>query len=223
VFPAQEKEGILHEETSAPVSFTVKPHPTSVAVWGVPSAIAAGDSFMIKVGIKCSSACQLTGKEFEIYDHTGARVATGTLGNDPWPGTSALYFAEVELEAPDAVGDYRWEARFPESDSEIPHEEDAHILGVKITSPPECLVTVEAIDKDKQTPIKGMHVLLHPYRAFTDEHGVAKVRVAKGEYKLFVSGFNYIAFRTIVEVTGDVTTKAELSWEPEVEHYEQYY
>jgi hypothetical protein len=76
-------------------------------------------------------------------------------------------------------------------------------------------VTVEAIDSDTQTPVEGAHVLLHPYRAFTDERGVATIKVAKGRYTLVVSGFKYIAYQNIFDVTGDVTTRAELTAEPE--------
>ncbi len=78
-------------------------------------------------------------------------------------------------------------------------------------------MTVEAFDSEKQTPIKGAHVLLHPYRALTDERGVAKVRVAKGSYNLFVSGFQYIPYQVIIDVAGDVTARAELTLEPEGE------
>jgi hypothetical protein len=78
-------------------------------------------------------------------------------------------------------------------------------------------VRVEAFDGATQVPIKGAHVLLHPYRALTDEHGVAKVKVAKGRYTLFVSGFNYIGHERIIDVTSDVTARAELVVEPEEE------
>ncbi len=76
---------------------------------------------------------------------------------------------------------------------------------------------MEAFDVERQTPIKGAHVLLHPYRALTDESGVAKVRVAKGSYKLFVSGFQYIPYQGFLDVAADVTARAELTSEPEGE------
>ncbi len=44
---------------------------------------------------------------------------------------------------------------------------------------------------------------------------MAKVKVCKGRYTLFVSGFNYIAYETIIDVAEDVTTRAELTAEPE--------
>ena len=78
-------------------------------------------------------------------------------------------------------------------------------------------VTVEAFDGDTQAPIEGAHVLLHPYRGLTDERGVAKVKVAKGRYTLFVSGFNYIGHERIIDVASDVTARAELAVEPEEE------
>src|SRR5262249_13836699 len=56
-------------ETSTPVSFTVKPHTTSVVVWDIPSAIVGGERFRIKMGIKCSSGCRFASRSFAIYDH----------------------------------------------------------------------------------------------------------------------------------------------------------
>ena len=47
------------------------------------------------------------------------------------------------------------------------------------------------------------------YRAFTNERGVAEVKVPKGEYRLFVSGKNYFPFRSDSEVSTDMTIRAE--------------
>ena len=192
VLAAHEKDGVLHEEASTEFSFVVKAHAASVNVWGLPSAIAAGERFRLNVGIKCSSGCKLTGRELSIFDHEGAQIGAGNLLDDTWPGTSALYFAEVEAEAPLTTGDHKWEVKTPESDSGVPHAAGSCTIAVKVVSPPDYEVTVEAFDSEKQTPIKGAHVLLHPYRALTDENGVAKVKVAKGTYELYVSGFDYI-------------------------------
>src|SRR5262249_61747568 len=96
-----------------------------------------------------------------------------------------------------------------------PHAAGACTFTVKVVEPPDHEVTVEAFDSEKQTPIKGAHVLLYPYRALTDERGVAKVKVAKGRYTLFVSGFNYLGHESILDVTSDVTARAELAVEPE--------
>jgi hypothetical protein len=215
VLAAHEKDGVLHEETSIAFSFATRAHAASVNVWGLPPAIAAGERFSFKVGIKCSAGCKLTGRQLSVFDHEGAQVAAACLHDEVWPGTSALYFAEVEANAPLAAGDYRWQVATPAWDCGVPHAAGAFVLAVKIVDPPDHEVTVEAFDRETRTPIKGAHVLLHPYRTFTDEGGVAKVKVAKGRYKLFVSGFNYAAWENIIDVAGDITTRAELAAEPE--------
>lgn len=208
-------------EASAQISFTVEPHTTNVVAWDIPSATVVGERFRIKVGIKCSNECDLTNRDFGIYDHEGAHVATGTLLGDRWPGTSGLYFAEVELEAPTGEGLYTWSVKAPEwdftvpgSDVGIPHAEGSVSFGVRAVSHPEYVVTVEAVDTVRQTPLRGARVVMHPYKAVTDERGVAEVRVAKGEYKLFVSQTRYLTFGLPVEVTADMTARAELYLEP---------
>ena len=214
VCPAYAEAGVLHEETSAPFSFTVKPHDTRVVVWDTPSAIECGETFNIKLGVKCSSECRPDGWALEVRDHAGKERARAALNNDPWPGTAALYYAEVDLTAPDTEGLYAWEAKAPAAGLGIPHAECCTSFGVRVVPAPECLLTVEAMDSDTQTPVKGAKVVVHPYRAFTDERGVAEVKVPKGEYRLFVSGKNYFPFRSDREVSTDMTIRAELAADP---------
>jgi hypothetical protein len=201
-------------DASTPISSTVTPHTTSVVAWDIPSAIVAGDRFRIKVGMKCSHECDLTNGDFGIYDHEGAQVASGTLPGDRWPGTAGLYVAEVDLEAPAEEGLYTWSVKLPQSDAGIPHAEGSISFGVTVVSHPEYLVTVETVDKVSQTPLSGARVVMHPYKAVTDERGVAEVRVAKGAYKLFVSQTRYLTFGLPVDVTADMTARAELDVEP---------
>lgn len=217
VCPAVVKEGISYVEASTPISFTVKRHTTHVVAWDVPSAIVIGERFRIKVGIKCSSECHLANRDFEIYDHEGIQVATGTLPGDRWPGTTGLYVAEVELQAPASEGLYSWSVKGPESDVDTPHAEGSNSFGVRVVSHPECLVTVETVDRVTQTPLGGARVVMHPYKAVTDGRGIAQLRIAKGEYRLFVSQTKYLTFGVLVEVTADMTARAELDMEPLVE------
>jgi len=200
-------------ETSTPTA-TVTPHTTSVVVWDIPSAIVAGERFTIKVGIKCSNECHLTNTGFGVYDDEGAQIATGTLSDERWPGTTGLYVTEVELEAPAAEGLYTWSVRSLGSDAEIPHADGSVSFGVRVVSHPEYLVTVETVDKESQTPLSGARVVMHPYKAVTDERGIAQVRVAKGAYRLFVSQSRYLTFGLPVEVDADMTARAELYVEP---------
>jgi len=215
VLAAHEANDIRHEESATQFAFVVVPHAASVNVWGLPSAIAAGERFSFKVGIKCSAGCKLADRTLYVLDHDGAQAAAASLREDVWPNTSALYFVEVEAQAPHTAGDYQWRIEAPGSDAGAPHAAGGCTVAVNVVAAPDHEVTVEAFDSDKQTPIKGAHVLLHPYRALTDERGVAKVKVAKGRYTLFVSGFNYLGHESIIEVTSDVTARAELTVEPE--------
>jgi hypothetical protein len=213
VFPSMTKDGISYAEASAPVPFTVKPHTTSLAVWDIPSAVLAGERFKVKVGIKCSSECDLKNRNFGIYNQVGAEVGTVTLSGDRWSGTG-LHFAELELEAPAEEDLHTWSIRYAGSSVGIPHDESSASFGIRVVGHPECLVTVETIDRETQVPLSGAGVVMHPYRAIADAHGVAELRVVKGEYQLFVSQTNYLTFALPVEVTANMTARAELELEP---------
>ena len=196
---------------------TVEPHTTSIVAWDMPSAIEVGARFKMKVGIKCSHECDLTNREFRIYDHHGAQVACAMLPTDRWPGTTGLHVAEVELEAPTEEGLHTWSIKAQNLEEGVPHAEASVIFGVRVVSHPEYLVTVETVDRVDQTPLRGARVVMHPYRAVTDGRGIAVVRVAKGSYTLFVSQTRYVTFGLPVEVTADMTTRAELDLEPATE------
>ena len=86
------------------------PHATRVVVWNVPPAVERGRRFAVRLGVACSAGCRPDGWRVEVRDHQGGSRATAALGGEPWPGTDALYHAEVALVAPDAVGLYAWEA-----------------------------------------------------------------------------------------------------------------
>ena len=86
------------------------PHATRVVVWDVPPAVERGRRFAARLGVACSAGCRPDGWRVEVRDHQGGSRAMAALGGEPWPGTDALYHAEVALVAPDAVGLYAWEA-----------------------------------------------------------------------------------------------------------------
>jgi hypothetical protein len=211
---AADKDGALHEQVSTDVRFVVTPHATELNVWDIPSAIVAGRPFKFMVGVSCSVGCCLAGEELSILDQEGAQRGAATLGNDVWPETDALYVAEIEGEAPSTAGAHQWEIRTTAWDCELPHAAGALTISVRVVNPPDCEVTVEAVDREKQTPIKGARVIMHPYRALTDESGVARVKVTKGTYDILVSASKYLAVTTTAEVTADMITRAELEVDP---------
>jgi hypothetical protein len=219
VLAAVEHDETLFDEVGRSFSFVVRPHLARMQVWGMPSAIPAGGRFNVKVGVKCTSACKLAGRAVAIFDQDGAEAAAGHLREEPAPGTTALYFAELAGTAPASVGMHRWRAVAPASESGLPHAAGEVAFSVTVVSPPDREVTIEAIDRDKGTPVKGLQVVLHPYRALTGEDGIARIKVAQGSYRLHVSGLKYVPYDDVVDATGDVTLRADMVLEPKRDSY----
>lgn len=207
---AADKDGALQEQTAAEVRFIVTPHAAHLNVWDIPSAVAAGERFKFTVGVKCSAGCDLGGRRLSIVSHDGSPARAASLGNEIWPGTDALYFAEVDVEAPPAVGNYAWEIRTTEWDLELPHAPGSVALALRVVSPPDCQITVVVVDREQQTPIAGATVVMHPYRARTGENGVATLKVTKGHYDIQVGGPKYLSACITAEVTADMATRVEL-------------
>jgi hypothetical protein len=201
----------------------------------MPPAIECGATFRVKVGVKCGAGCRATGWRVEVRDPGDNVLATGFLSEAPWPGTAALYHAEAELKAPDAEGLHVWHAHVPAADGDISddggreastaehelstasheastakHKASTMRFNVRTVSAPEFLLKVVAVDAQRQVPVQGARVVVHAYRSFTDEHGVAAIRVPRGGHRLFVSSRDYSTFRTDAEVNSDVTIRAEL-------------
>ena len=189
-------------------------HRLNVVAWDTPPAVVVGKRFKMKIGIKCTSECDLANISLGVYDHEAKQIVSSTLTGDRWPGTNGLYAAEVELEAPPHEGLYTWTVSAAASESEIPHAEVALSFGVRAVSHPDYVVTVEAVDKDSQTPLCGARVVMHPYNVVTNDRGVAEIRVAKGAYRLFVTQTNYLIFSQDLEVTADMKARVELELEP---------
>ena len=210
VFPTQEKDGDVYQESSTPFSFIVHPHATSMAVWDVVSPLVLDTNFRLKVGAKCSAGCNLAGEEIEIYDHAGAKVATGVLGGIPYSDTVDLYWTEVELTAPATPGTYRWEVKLPKPRPELPHAGAALPFSFNAAKRPEHAVTIEVVNQATMAPVAHARVMLRPYSGRTDDKGEVKLAAAGGEYILFVMKGEYETFQTTVNVAGDTTIRAEL-------------
>jgi hypothetical protein len=188
----------------------VEPHAAQLNVWNVPSAIVAGERFRVSVGVRCSAGCDLSGQSLGIFDQTGAEVGTVRLGREVWPGADALFFSEVEAQAPRAPGSHRWEIRTGHWVLKLPHAAGSLPMTLRVVRPPDCEVTVKVVDRESQAPIQGARVVMHPFRAVTDDRGIAKVKVTRGPYDILVSGSKYVPVCTSVEVTADLITRAEL-------------
>ncbi len=221
------------------------PNAARVVVWDVPAAIERGKRFTVRLGVTCSSGRRPDGWRVEVRDHEGRSRARAALGEEPWPGTDALYPAEVALVAPEAEGFYTWEAaavtdaasatgdRWETGGPAAPGVAetggaaapggvaDGHTgalvrFGVRVVSAPACRLTVVAVDAESGRPVEGARVVAHPYRSVTDERGMAELEVPAGEYRLFVSGKGSIPFRFDGAVTTDRTIRAELAQDVEL-------
>lgn len=200
---------------------TAETHTRHVAVWDVPSAVDCGETYRIKVGVKCAEQCVPTDWVVEVRDPDGRLLEKTALGEEPWPGTTALHYAELELAAPEVEGLFTCQVVAPEvalpdagreeaGGAQIAHGPASARFNVCIVPAPECRLTVLAVDKETQTPIEGATVVVHPYRSVTDAGGRAEVRVPRGAYRLFVSGRAYFPFRSDGEADADATIRAEL-------------
>ena len=188
-------------------------HATRVVVWDVPVAVESGAAFRIKVGVKCAAECGSAARLVEIRDGEGCTVASGSVGEALWPGTSSLHYVELELRAPSVEGLHACEAFVAggmEHAGTPAHTAASAQFQIRAARAPECRLKVIAVDARSHAPVPGAKVVVHPYHAMTNAEGIAELRVPKGAYRLFVSGRDRFPFRSDGEIDSDVTIQAEL-------------
>jgi len=210
LFPQQVAEGLEHLESSAPFTFTVHPHTPSIAVWDIPSPISFNSRFAIKLGVKCSASCKLAGEVVEIYDQKGEKVSGGMLSDNPWPGSTALYWTEVSLPAPDLEDYFTWRVNFVPRGLAVPHRKASTAFGFHTAPQPDHKVTVQVMDQETQAPVKDAYVMMNIYRTYTDEAGVAILKVPQGAYQLSVYQKGREIYEEVVRVDRSLAVKAEL-------------
>jgi hypothetical protein len=192
----------------------MEPHATRIVVWDTPSAVERGAAFKLKVGVKCAEGCGTAARQVEIRDVRGDVLARAVVGDVPFPGTAALYYAELELEAPLMEGLHAWRACTAEvvdvASGSVTHSAASADVHVRCVPRPECLLTVVAVDARSRLPVPGAKVVVHPYHTRTNLEGVAELKLPKGAYRLFVTGRDRFPFRVDGELDGDLTIRAEL-------------
>jgi hypothetical protein len=181
-------------------------HETSLAVWDIAPAVAAGERFSVKVGAKSSAGCALGGCRIEVLDGDQV-VASALLGDEPWPGTSALYWAEVELRAPPAPGMAGLSVRFDGHGLAEPHQHAAQPFSVSVVAPADHVLRVKVASGGM--PIEEAYIRLGPHRATTDASGQATVRLAKGRYELVVWKAGYDVDALPLAVDADAAIDVE--------------
>jgi hypothetical protein len=191
-----ESEVAVVEEPAEPA-----PHAITLAVWAVPDAVAAGERFGVKIGAKSAAASALTGCRVDVFDPAGELVASGHLGDTPWPGTDALHWTELTLTAPPREVTATWSVRLDASELERPHADATASFSIAVVRAAEHTVTVRVMAD--ATPIDAAEIRLGPYRATTDVSGTAAVRIGKGRYDLAVWKAGYDVPATSVDVQAD--------------------
>ncbi len=195
------------------------PHEITLAVWGIPEAVPAGERFTIKVGAKSSAGVDagvdLGRGRIEVRNSTGAIVTSGFLSDAAWPGTSALFWAEVELQAPTVPGLHALSADFDAGDLDPLHSGASFRFDVTVVEPPEHSVTVKVTDKETAAPVEDAQIRLGPYRAVTGASGLAELRIAKCRFDLRVWKAGYDAPVVAVDIDGDTFVQVEVTAIPE--------
>ncbi len=205
------------QETTGQNDIEIAAHNTTLAVWDIPSPLAINRSSTMKVGAKCSEGCEIAGREIEVRNEAGDKVASAKIGPTPWAGTSSLYWAEMQLMAPPAEGTYSWTVRFTGNDSELPHREASSNFRFVAVRQPEHIVTIQVMTQHTEAVLCGAEVRVGFYRGSTDESGLSKIDVPKGAYELNVWKRGYELLSRSIEVADDVTVCAGLVAVPEPE------
>ena|SRR5688572_27718869 len=185
-------------------------HTTSLAVWDVASPLVASRVAKMKVGAKCSAGCRLTEHEVEVRDSLGIAAGRALLSPEPWPGTSGLYWAELEFYAPPATGTHTWTVASP-------HGEASSSFTFITVKPPEHTLTIRVREKGTTKFLSEVEVRLGVYRATTNARGLATVDLPKGNYSLSVWKIGYEGYSEAVEIKATCTRDLEISLETEVE------
>lgn len=209
-FPSQEIGGVACREAILPISSQTRPHRTSLAVWAVPSPVQIASRFSITVGAKSSGACALGGARVEIRDDAGVLVGKGMLGDTPWPGSDALHWTEIVLLGPPREGPQCWSVAFAARDLELPHLGSSAQFSFTAVKPSEHHVAITITESDVAAPVEKAEVALGPYRAATDNAGMAHIQVPGAIYELAVWKSGFKAASRTVEIAADVSVQFEL-------------
>lgn len=190
-------------------------HDISLAVWDVPSPLVIGHRQTIKVGVTCPAACRLAATRIEVRDAGGVLVGGGDLGAVPWPGTDALYWAEIDVDAPDAEGEHAWTVHARAS--EPTHAGATSSVRFVACGRPEHRVTLEAIANGNGAAVPGVELRVGRFRAATDDAGIGHVEVPGGTYDVETWKNGYQAVSKTVAIAADTTIRLELIALPELE------
>jgi len=178
-------------------------HEIGLAVWDVPSPVVIGRQATLKIGVSCPSGCSLNGTTIVIRDEQGRHVGSARIASEPWPGSIALHWVEVDIGAPETDGTHAWSIQATADDSVHPAVESA--VRIVTSKPPEHRVTVEVTEQGRGAPLAGVELRVGPFRAVTDDGGIAHVKVPGGTYDVCAWKIDHDLLTTTTHVAGDTT------------------
>ena len=210
VFPGHESKDLVHEGSALDLHFKTVAHTCSIAVWDVPSPASMGEPLQIKIGVRCSAACQLGGCLVEIHDEAGTKIGEGKLDDHPRSGTSALYWTEIEMETPVTEDVHFRTVVFMGTGPELPHEKSDTSFSFRTDKPKQHWATVTVIEKSTRAAVGDVEVRCGHYMASTDKSGIAKIALPQGTFEVSMrkDGFQAQPF--------DITVNADLVVDLEV-------
>ena len=152
--------------------------------------------------------------ESRISSNEGEVVANGTLREHPFSGTDSLYWVELEFKVPQAEGFYEWTARFTGVELGLRHEGVSNNFGL-MTAAPACHdLEITVVDSATRKPLDKAYVRVGGRTVFTDQWGVATVRVPNAKSEFVAWKRNYRMSRTTIEVSENDKTMVELLHSP---------
>lgn len=205
------------------VEITTRAHRIQLSAWDAPTTVTPGAHFETHIGLVCSSNCKLDGQEVRVIDPNGAIAGAGHVGGDLWPGTTALHFAQVTISAPAETGLAHFKVVTDSDDNAPPHDAGEANFAVHVMPEGSCDIRVEVLAADDETPLANAQVVLHPYRAVTDEQGSARLIVVPGTYRLMPSRKGHMPSVEQIKVSDDASILRLLASAPGVRQPEDDY
>ena len=189
-------------------------HRIILSVWGVQSLAVRGETFTVKIGAKCTAGCSMAGLPVTVWDENREQAAAGNIGGEIWPQTKAVYWAEVEMRAPEDTGAHTWFVDCGAGYFEREHETDPVTFGFRVSPPLDSEVTIKVVDQYNKKPIVKANIMLGLQRAVTDESGLVKLKTAGGEQKVYAEKEDYRLHEAVADITGNTEITIEMVYAP---------
>ncbi|MCL1846358.1 MAG: hypothetical protein FWF91_00115 [Coriobacteriia bacterium] len=113
-----------HGEIETTFTYDYYPHALGLNIWGIPTLYVDSGQVSFKVGAECVNFCSLVGGKLTVLDSEGASVADAELGEGLWPGSDALYWAEMTIPVPTEIGTYKYTVQLDGLSEELVIEPD---------------------------------------------------------------------------------------------------